>query len=45
MAVIANLKPVKLKGVQSNGMILSADLGESVKLVELDGVEPGSVIR
>jgi len=45
VAVIANLKPVKLKGVQSNGMILSADLGESVKLVELDGVEPGSVIR
>lgn len=43
--VVANLKPATLCGVQSNGMILAADSGDEVKVVFLDGVEPGSKIR
>lgn len=43
--VIANLKPATLCGVESNGMILAADSGDEIKVVFLDGVEPGSKIR
>lgn len=43
--VVSNLKPAVLCGVESNGMILAADLGNTVKVVFLDGVEPGSKIR
>ncbi len=43
--VVANLKPATLCGVKSNGMILAADAGEEIKVVFLDGVEPGSKIR
>ncbi len=43
--VVSNLKPAVLCGVESNGMILAADTNETVKVVFLDGVEPGSKIR
>lgn len=43
--VVSNLKPAVLCGVESNGMILAADSGDTVKVVFLDGVEPGSKIR
>lgn len=43
--VVANLKPAKLCGVESNGMILAADAGDGVQVVFLDGVEPGATIR
>ena len=43
--VVANLKPAKLCGVESCGMILAADTKDSVKVVMLDGVEPGAKIR
>ncbi|MEE1185998.1 MAG: methionine--tRNA ligase [Acutalibacteraceae bacterium] len=43
--VVANLKPAKLCGVESCGMILAADIKDSVKVVMLDGVEPGAKIR
>ena len=43
---VANMKPAKLCGVESQGMILSADAGEGkVKLLLLDGVPAGSKIR
>ena len=47
VVVVANLKPVKLRGVESNGMILAADAGENdVKVLFLDESIPcGSVIR
>ncbi|MBR5923670.1 MAG: methionine--tRNA ligase [Clostridia bacterium] len=45
VAVVANLKPATLCGVESNGMILAADSGDEVKVVFLDGVTPGSKIR
>ncbi len=43
--VVANLKPATLCGVESAGMILAAEAGEGVKVVFLDGVEPGAKIR
>ena len=47
MIVVANLKPAKLRGVESNGMILAADAGENdVKVVFVDESVPcGSVVR
>ncbi len=44
--VVANLKPAKLCGVESNGMILAADCAEEdVKVIFIDGVPEGSKIR
>ena len=45
VAVVANLKPAKLCGVLSEGMILAADCEEGVKVLFLDGVPAGSKIR
>jgi len=44
---VANLKPRKLRGVMSDGMMLAADDGEGqVKLVTIDGeISPGSLVR
>ena len=44
--VVANLKPAKLCGVESQGMILAADCGEDdVKVIFVDDVPKGSKIR
>ncbi|MBQ9965699.1 MAG: methionine--tRNA ligase [Clostridia bacterium] len=44
--VVANLKPAKLCGVESQGMILAADCAEDdVKVVFLENVPAGSKIR
>lgn len=43
--LVSNLKPAKLCGIESQGMILAADCGEDVKVIFLDGIEPGSKIR
>ena len=44
--VVSNLKPAKLCGVESQGMILAADCGEDdVKVVFLENVPAGSKIR
>lgn len=44
--VCTNLKPIKLRGVESNGMLLAADNGETVSLLEADqSLEPGSQVR
>ena len=44
---VANLKPRKLRGVMSEGMMLAADDGEGgVKLVTIDGdISTGSQVR
>jgi len=43
---VANLKPAKLRGEMSCGMILAADKGDAAEVVFLDGsVEPGSKVR
>lgn len=41
--LVANLKPVKLRGVQSNGMILAAVSGKDLKLVTVD-MESGATV-
>ncbi len=44
--VVSNLKPAKLCGVESNGMILAADCAkDDVKVIFIDGVPEGSKIR
>lgn len=44
--VVANLKPAKLCGVKSNGMILAADCADDdVKVLFIDNVPAGSKIR
>ena len=44
---VANLKPRKLRGVMSDGMLLAADDGQGqVKLVTIDGeISSGSQVR
>ena len=41
----ANLKPAKLCGVESCGMILAADSNDSVKVIFADDMEVGSTVR
>ncbi|MFI3141269.1 MAG: methionine--tRNA ligase [Clostridia bacterium] len=44
--VVSNLKPAKLCGVESQGMILAADCPEDdVKVIFVDGIPNGSKIR
>ncbi len=43
--VVANLKPAKLCGVESNGMILAADIGEDAKVIFVDDIPAGCKIR
>lgn len=47
VVVVSNLKPAKLRGVESNGMILAADAGENdVKVLFVDESVPnGSTVR
>ena len=43
---VSNLKPVKLRGELSEGMILATDDGNSLKIVEAPGdSKPGTVVR
>lgn len=44
--IVSNLKPAKLCGVESQGMILAADCADGdVKVIFVDNIEPGSRIR
>ena len=44
--IVSNLKPAKLCGVESNGMILAADVKEDdVRVIFVDGVPAGCKIR
>ena len=43
--VVANLKPAKLCGVESSGMILAADTPDGVKVIFTDDIPEGSKIR
>lgn len=46
IVVVANLKPAKIRGVESNGMILAADVGEAAKVLFVDESIPcGAKIR
>jgi len=43
--MVANLAPVKLMGLESHGMILSADEGGSIKLLFADGAKDGAKLK
>jgi methionyl-tRNA synthetase len=46
VVVVANLKPAKIRGVESNGMLLAASVGKELKLVTVDGEIPsGAVVK
>ncbi len=46
VAVVANLKPAKLRGVVSEGMILAADIGDAARVLFIDNAVPcGARIR
>ncbi|AEX86319.1 protein containing C-terminal region/beta chain of methionyl-tRNA synthetase [Marinitoga piezophila KA3] len=43
--VVANLKPAKLMGIESNGMLLAAKIGDKLTLLTTDeDIEPGAKI-
>ncbi|MEM4336933.1 MAG: class I tRNA ligase family protein, partial [Candidatus Woesearchaeota archaeon] len=42
--VVANLKPAKLKGVESNGMLLAAEKGGIVRLLTAKNSNPGDKV-
>ena len=46
VVVVANLKPAKLRGVESQGMLLAASNGDTLKLVTVDGdLGPGATVK
>lgn len=45
VVIVANLKAAKLRGVESQGMILAADAPEGVKVIFVDGIPSGCTIR
>ncbi|MCG0275066.1 MAG: methionine--tRNA ligase [Thermosediminibacteraceae bacterium] len=46
VVVVANLKPAKLRGVESQGMLLAASSKEKVVLVTVEGdIEPGAKVK
>jgi methionyl-tRNA synthetase len=46
VVVVVNLKPAKLRGVESNGMLLAATSGAVLRLVTVDGELPsGAVVK
>ena len=46
VVVVANLKPAKIRGVESNGMLLAASKGETLRLVTVDGdISSGAVVK
>lgn len=46
VVIVANLKPAKLCGEMSNGMLLAGDTEDGgVKVLFVDGIEPGTQLR
>ena len=48
VVIVANLKPATLMGVESNGMVLAATVGETGEpwLLDVPGdVPPGSIVK
>lgn len=43
--LVANLKPAKLCGVESQGMLLAADTPDGVKVLFVDEIPAGSPIH
>jgi len=45
IVVLTNLAPRKIRGVESQGMLLAAEAGGRVSLLTADGMPPGALIR
>ena len=46
VVVVSNLAPIKLRGVESQGMLLAASKGECLRLVTVDGdLSSGAVVK
>jgi methionyl-tRNA synthetase len=46
IVVVSNLKPAKIRGIESNGMLLAASSGDTMRLVTVDGELPsGATIK
>jgi methionyl-tRNA synthetase len=46
VVVVANLAPIKLRGIESQGMLLAASRGERLRLVTVDGdLSSGAVVK
>ena len=46
VVVVANLAPIKLRGIESQGMLLAASLGERLRLVTIDGdLASGAIVK
>ena len=43
--VVTNLKPVKIRGVESFGMVLCASNDDKLELIEVKELENGSIVR
>lgn len=43
--VVTNLKPVKIRGVESFGMVLCATNGDDLELIEIKELKDGSIVR
>jgi len=43
IVIVANLKPAKIRGVESNGMLLAAGDGQTLKFITVDGQAPGGL--
>lgn len=43
--VVANLKPVKLRGIESCGMLLCAEKGDALELITVDSIASGGTVR
>ena len=46
VVIVANLKPAKLMGIESQGMILAASKGDTLSLISPDkDTPPGAVVK
>lgn len=45
IVLVSNLKPAKLCGIESQGMILAGEASGAIKVLFVDDIEPGSRIR
>jgi methionyl-tRNA synthetase len=46
IVIVSNLKPARIRGIESRGMLLAASSGEALRLVSVDGdVAPGSAVK
>ena len=43
IVIVANLKPAKIRGIESQGMLLAAKDGNNLKLVTIDGDMPSGI--